>query len=301
MGKDLKAESANIAKVVEDLQQKALRALERNDRHTARKYLRKGLRIVEKTKDAQKEAEFHLALGLSYLRMEGMDCRRMAFEEIMKAGKIALELCLEPLLVKSLRYLSEAIDSFEDLRAMENLVEDASKILSRDGQSEAWRALAMAKMFLWFKGSVEGAVQGDVDMLGAEESVRKLVEQGLLPESYLHLLYAGQAQAKGDLATAELEAQGARQAALDAVDPFLYLLACGSIARIRDEAGDRVGALSILFTCKASIEDLLGPTAGGFVVLMIDALEKRWGKEVFYETLALYRNQFREAEPCKKP
>jgi len=283
-----------VASDIAKLQRLVIEALERNDRREARKHLRKGLKILEKLGDRKLEAEFRFALGLSYLRVEGSHSRRTAFEELLQAATLALDSGVEPLFLKSLNYLTEAVDSFEDLGKLQDLVDKGGETLTPESKAEAKRFLSVAKMFLELRGRFEGIDLDNLNQFSDEASFMKLIEEGLLPEDYLHLVYAAKAQEKGDLALAEQEAQCAREKALQAVDPFLYVLACGAIARVRDEAGDRVGALTILFTCKASIEDLLGPVAGGFVVPMIEALEKRWGSKVFSDTLALYRAKFQE-------
>lgn len=84
-------------------------------------------------------------------------------------------------------------------------------------------------------------------------------------------------------------AESARLDALKLRDPTLYLLACLSIAEAREKLADLVGVLTVLFTCKASLQDLLGEAAGKPVLGVVESLEKRWGQAVFDEALAGYR------------
>ena len=278
------------ALVVEELQRLALEALERGDRDTARRHLCQGIDALKGSGDRLKEAELRFALGLTHLRVEGE--RGTAFDQLSQAARLALDVHSETLFLKCLRYLSEAVSSDQDLSVVVDLAGRAS--LSKEGHQDAEQAVAMARLVLGIRQGPKRLDPAVLEGLTSGEVAQRLLESGLLPESYSHLLAAGQAEARGDLALAEREAEAGRKAALDAVDPFLYILSCGAIARIRDEAGDRVGALTILFTCRASIEDLLGPVAAAQVVQMIDALEGKWGHKVFSETLAQYRRQFEE-------
>ncbi len=86
-------------------------------------------------------------------------------------------------------------------------------------------------------------------------------------------------------------AESARQDALELTDPMLYLLACLSIAEAREKLDDRVGVLTILFTCRATLQDLLGEAAGRPVLGVVESLEKRWGPAVFDPALAEYRRR----------
>lgn len=93
----------------------------------------------------------------------------------------------------------------------------------------------------------------------------------------------------GRLDAARKVADEARRGALEALDPLLYLLACLQIAAIEERRGDRVALLTILFTCQASLGDLLGDEARVPVLLVLDSLEHTWGEAAFAAALASYR------------
>jgi len=88
------------------------------------------------------------------------------------------------------------------------------------------------------------------------------------------------------------DAEAGRQAALEALDPTLYLMACLMIAEIQEKLGDRLKVLTILFTCQASLGDLLGEAAKAPVLQVITSLEERWGKTEFDDWMTRYRAQF---------
>lgn len=87
------------------------------------------------------------------------------------------------------------------------------------------------------------------------------------------------------------DAEAARADALASVDPIGYLLACLLLAEVHEAEGDRVSALVVLFTCQASLGDLLGPDGRLPALAAIDALEERWGPEAFAAALRAYREQ----------
>ncbi len=270
----------------------ALKALARGDRSGARRHLRQAIQALQGGADPGAEAECRLGLGLTYLRVEGADARRNAFDEISLAARRAADAGIESLFLKCVGYLREAVSSSRDVAALRELISEAAPVLTPAGRAEADRAVGVAATLLAMmegRGALDPAVW---ETLADEGLARELASSGSLPPGYAHVFVAGQAQARGDLEATEREALAGRDAALDAVDPLLYVLSCGAIARVRDERGDRVGALAILFTCRASIEDLLGPGAASQVVPMIDALQARWGAEAFASALAEYRRRF---------
>lgn len=108
---------------------------------------------------------------------------------------------------------------------------------------------------------------------------------------YIRLQLAADANQNRRPQEAATFAESARQDALNATDPMLYLMACLSIAEAREVLGDRVGVLTILFTCRATLVDLLGEQAGRPVLGVVDSLETRWGA-AFAPALAAYRAQF---------
>jgi hypothetical protein len=93
----------------------------------------------------------------------------------------------------------------------------------------------------------------------------------------------------GRLDAARDAAAAAKQLALDTSDPVLYLTASLAIAGLEDQAGDRAGALGTLFTCQASLGDLLGPDARAPVLLVVDALRETWGEDAYQAALAEHR------------
>ncbi|MCB9759674.1 MAG: hypothetical protein H6739_07510 [Alphaproteobacteria bacterium] len=101
----------------------------------------------------------------------------------------------------------------------------------------------------------------------------------------------------GQYKEALIHAEGARRAALDAPDPVRYLLACMLIAEARDKLGDRPGVLAILLTAKVTLEDYLGKWAGQQVVLVLNSLEHRWGKEGVQIALKAYRARVKQQNP----
>jgi hypothetical protein len=92
-------------------------------------------------------------------------------------------------------------------------------------------------------------------------------------------------------------AETARQQALDGPDPVRYLLACMLLAEARDALGDRPGVIAILLTCKQSLERLLGKEAGQPVTLVLDSLERRWGREGVEQALRAYRERMPSSPP----
>ncbi len=106
------------------------------------------------------------------------------------------------------------------------------------------------------------------------------------------LTRAASRQAAGDLQGALIDADAARQAALGLPDPVLYLLACLSVAELHEARGDRLAAVTALFTCQASLADLLGEEARKPVLWVIAARRRRWGEERWQQVMSAYRQQF---------
>lgn len=101
----------------------------------------------------------------------------------------------------------------------------------------------------------------------------------------------------GEFARAHQHADAARQAALDTPDPVRYLIACMLIAEARENLDDRAGVIAILLTCKASLERLMGDTAGQQVRMVLDSLERRWGHDGVAAALAEYRARVAQRRP----
>lgn len=110
------------------------------------------------------------------------------------------------------------------------------------------------------------------------------------------LTTAGTHAEAGRLDEARAAAEQAREKALEVVDPLLYTLACFQIAAIEERRGDRVAQLTILFTCQATLGDLLGDEARVPVLLVIDSLERSWGQAAFASAMRSYRAQFAAGE-----
>lgn len=134
------------------------------------------------------------------------------------------------------------------------------------------------------------AEHGDLDQLLAD--ARAQGRPGMV--AYALLARGSRAAELGAHARALPDAEAARQAALQAVDPTVYLMACLLIAECQEALGDRLSAMTILFTCQASLGDLLGEEARVPVLHVIDSLEEKWGEETFQRTLSAYRAQFEE-------
>lgn len=134
------------------------------------------------------------------------------------------------------------------------------------------------------------AAQGDLDAVLADAEAAG--HHGMV--GYVRLARGSRAAEAGQHLRALVEAQEARKAALEAVDPTIYLMACLLMAECHETLGNRLDALTILFTCQASLGDLLGEEARVPVLHVIDSLEEKWGEETFQDTLAAYRAQFEE-------
>jgi len=106
------------------------------------------------------------------------------------------------------------------------------------------------------------------------------------------LIRASERQAAGDLQGALVDADAARQAALGVPDPVLYLLACLAVSELHEARGDRLAALTALFTAQASLADLLGEGARKPVLYVIAARRRRWGEPAWQDLIARYRAQF---------
>ncbi len=106
------------------------------------------------------------------------------------------------------------------------------------------------------------------------------------------LTRASTRQGSGDLAGALVDADAARQAALGVPDPVLYLLACLCVAELHEARGDQLAAITALFTCQASLADLLGEEARKPVLWVIAMRRRRWGEARWQEIMGAYRQQF---------
>ncbi len=85
------------------------------------------------------------------------------------------------------------------------------------------------------------------------------------------------------------EAAEERRTSLSSGDPIRYLASCLLMAEAQEMMGDRVGTLETLLTCKATLQDHVGPIAAQPARDMLEALRNRWGEEVVQEALTQYR------------
>lgn len=108
---------------------------------------------------------------------------------------------------------------------------------------------------------------------------------------YIRLQMAADANLGARPDEAATHAESARQDALRCSDPMLLLLASLAIAEVREKVGDRVGVLTILYTCKAALQKLLGEAAAKPVLDVLLSVEKRWGAEVFEAATVEHRAQ----------
>lgn len=94
-------------------------------------------------------------------------------------------------------------------------------------------------------------------------------------------------EGRGDEALAAAEA--AADAAMDAVDPIAYLLACLVRVDAHELRGDLTEALASLFQGQANLGELLGEAAQPPVLAYISSLVERWGEPAFDAALLEYR------------
>lgn len=114
------------------------------------------------------------------------------------------------------------------------------------------------------------------------------------PAAVAQVARASELARLGKHAQAAATAEQARQSALDADDPVLYLFACLLLAECREALSDRPGVLAILLTCKSTLDDRLGKAGGRPLVMVLDSLETRWGAAALQEALRTYRKEARE-------
>jgi tetratricopeptide (TPR) repeat protein len=119
---------------------------------------------------------------------------------------------------------------------------------------------------------------------------RLRTDRGLVGEAgEVHLEQAALALAGERLDQGVAFAAAARQAALRAREPVLFLMACLLIAEGREGQGDHTGVLEALIGCRATLGRTFGPDYTHAVTTILDALEPRWGKPLFDRALEQYR------------
>jgi hypothetical protein len=182
-----------------------------------------------------------------------------------------------------------------------------------DDRSEAVRHLAMARQL---SGDVDGAASllraelSRADLSGAAYVAAALQLHGLGlgdaidtladvalrkdPASALWVLLRRSVEraARGAWAEAEGDARRARSLALEAPDPVGYLMSCLALSEILEAGDARVEAITVVYTCRASLMDLLGEEAGTPLLAVVAGMERRWGAAAFAEVMARYRAQF---------
>lgn len=205
-------------------------------------------------------------------------------------------------LYAGVEYLSDA-DATEHLLEAVRLLAFVLLIGNRADDAYTWtqRGLALARQVgdptavLSWRLDLQSVARNPLltspaDPEPLREVLADIQQSGMVEfEGYAHLQFAHQAVDDRQWADALEHAERARQTALQGPDPVAYLLACLQLAEIREASDDDVGALMILFTCGASLADLLGEDAKAPVLDVIGALEQRWGPERFEVALEAYR------------
>jgi len=114
--------------------------------------------------------------------------------------------------------------------------------------------------------------------------------------AYAHLTQARELLRLNRIEEAIDVGQATRQIALSKRDPTLYLLACLLLAEGEEQRQNRLAVLNVLFTCQASLGQLLGDEAKVPVLLVIDSLKQRWGEAEFINQMNRYRSQFSQEQ-----
>ncbi len=300
----------------------ATRAMAAGDAPTARAALERTLALARQVADADEEARALYALALLQQRMapQGGVARHL-LEEAEAAARRGGDL----------PFLAKVLDKRAGLLVAEGKPLLAAKLLNdvaalhgtcgdHDARLDVLRRLAMllqvagkpGEAFDILADALAESRAGPAQLVRARlelhllargaglegEPLQQLVDEAMEigdtgAAGYVRLQMAADALQARDAVGGEALADGARRDALDCTDPILYLNACLLMAEARDQRGDRVGMLTILFTCKASLQDILGEQGARPVLALIESLEARWGPEVFGAALEGYRAQFR--------
>jgi len=116
----------------------------------------------------------------------------------------------------------------------------------------------------------------------------------------LHVLRATQSLEHGDASAARTQLLAAREQALLARAPDVYISAAVALSRLADHAGDRLQAYAALATGWATVSDLLGALlAGQTFKPLLKALRERWGAADFDAARAAYEAERRSAGATK--
>jgi hypothetical protein len=126
------------------------------------------------------------------------------------------------------------------------------------------------------------------------EQIRQL--GGSLPVAGdVQLQMAIQALQANNYTTCLQLAEEARQAALESNDEIhclRYLYACVLIAFAQEGLNHRPEVIAILLTCKNTLERQHLPEMAEQILLLLNGLETRWGKEGLWEARLAYRQAF---------
>ncbi len=110
----------------------------------------------------------------------------------------------------------------------------------------------------------------------------------------LDLLEGAIAVEEGRLTDADALTRSAREHALAAVDPLLYVGASVALSELADAQADRVGAYEALAVGWATLGDLVGRESAASVFRpRMEALESRWGGEAFMVARHAYEDRRR--------
>jgi tetratricopeptide (TPR) repeat protein len=128
----------------------------------------------------------------------------------------------------------------------------------------------------------------------ARQAAERVGDQLALAD--LDLLDSARAVDRRDLVAALAAARSARQHALQAVAPPLYVAAALAIAELSEKSDDRLGAYDALATGWATVGDLLGhELARATFEPKVRALQTRWGAEAFAAVKVEYEARQRAA------
>lgn len=190
--------------------------------------------------------------------------------------------------VKSLEGLGASLELIDLLRAQARML----RRCGGDGPQRALKTLARAEKVSTNMGQAGRALQARVDAhalaasMGLEvRSVGELINNTDGP-----LLAATSAALFGDDSAGAVEAaERARTEALEQGNPARYLAACLLQAEAHEALDDRRAVLDVLLTCKETLSRERGADAAQPAVDALDALRRRWGKEVVKQAMDDYR------------
>lgn len=308
-------------------EERAFQHVTRQEWAAARDEAGLALRLRVARGDQAGAARARYALGLVGLRAgDGEAVTRAHFEAALGTARALGD---QRLAGRCLGHLTDLALRAGDLAGAEGLVTQAASAFAEAGDTERLFASLRLRTFLFLAlgrprdafvtltratemarryGTVDQALELRMELHNlsrnplfagarAPESLSALLREAEAAGrtdlvGYLHLSRGGEAAQAGDRDRASQEAGIARELALQGPDPALYLMACLLQAELHEARGDRVAALTTLFTCQATLGDLLGDAARVPVLAIIDSLETKWGKPAFDAAMTAYRAQF---------